>query len=108
MTITTSCPWIVTHGLGDIFVAADATPARPLRVLEIGGGTGGTTAGLLPGADVRDALAPLGRFDVVLVPGESLNDDDVFIDDMPLSTLRASVDAGRLLPAHELISALAA
>jgi len=29
-------------------LAQDATPDRPLRVLEIGAGTGGTTAGLLP------------------------------------------------------------
>lgn len=31
--------------------AAGSTPARPLRVLEIGAGTGGTTAGVLPAFD---------------------------------------------------------
>ncbi|HUF12230.1 MAG TPA: DUF512 domain-containing protein [Longimicrobiales bacterium] len=67
-----------------------------------------TTAGLLPGADVRDALLGRGRFDLALIPGESLNDDDVFIDDLPLAALRASVDTARVVPAHELIAALAA
>lgn len=66
-----------------------------------------TTAGLLPGADMRDAVRERGgRFDLVLIPGESLNDDDVFIDDLPLAALRESVDAARVLPAHELIVAL--
>ena len=68
-----------------------------------------TTAGLLPGVDMRDALlARGGRFDRVLIPGESLNDDDRFIDDLPFVSLRDSIDAGRVLPAHELIAALAA
>ncbi len=68
-----------------------------------------TTAGLLPGADVRDAvLARGGRFDTVMIPAESLNDDDVYIDDLPLASLRASLNAERVLPAYELIAALAA
>lgn len=67
-----------------------------------------TTAGLLPGADLRDALRAAGRFDLALIPGEALNDDDVFIDDLPLAQLRASVDAARVVPAHELIAALSA
>ena len=66
-----------------------------------------TTAGLLPGADVRDAVhARGGRFDLVLIPGEALNDDDVFIDDLPLDSLRGALNATHVLPAHELIAAL--
>ena len=67
-----------------------------------------TTAGLLPGADMRDAVRALGRFDVVLIPAEALNDDDVFIDDLSLAVLRESLDDARVLPAYELIAALAA
>ena len=68
-----------------------------------------TTAGLLPGADMRDAVLARGTpYDLVLIPGETLNDDDRFIDDMPLATLRSALGAARLLPAYELISALAA
>jgi putative radical SAM enzyme (TIGR03279 family) len=49
-----------------------------------------TTAGLLPGSALRDALA--GReLDLALLPGESVNDDGLFIDSMSLDHLRAAV-----------------
>jgi putative radical SAM enzyme (TIGR03279 family) len=49
-----------------------------------------TTAGLLPGAALRDAL--LGRaLDLALLPGESVNDDGLFIDSVSLAQLRAAV-----------------
>ncbi|HSJ26520.1 MAG TPA: DUF512 domain-containing protein [Longimicrobiales bacterium] len=88
-----------------------------------------TTAGLLPGADmlnaVRSAAAGAGitgsmhearsaadaagdGYDVVLLPAETLNDDDMFIDSMPLSTFRETLPAALVAPAHELTSALAA
>jgi putative radical SAM enzyme (TIGR03279 family) len=66
-----------------------------------------TTAGLLPGADIRDAvLARSGRFDRVLVPAEALNDDDIFIDNLPFAELRAALGGARVLPAYELVAAL--
>jgi putative radical SAM enzyme (TIGR03279 family) len=65
-----------------------------------------TTAGLLPGADMRDAVLQAGVFDVVLVPAESLNDDDLFIDNLPLSGLTAALTPARVVAAHELTSAL--
>jgi hypothetical protein len=43
----------------------------------------------------------------VLLPAESLNDDVMFIDSMPLADLEAALAPARLLPAHELASALA-
>jgi putative radical SAM enzyme (TIGR03279 family) len=67
-----------------------------------------TTAGLLPGVDMLDAIravearAPL---DAVLLPAESLNDDDLFIDSLPFDTLRAGVSA-RVVAAHTMGSAL--
>jgi putative radical SAM enzyme (TIGR03279 family) len=66
-----------------------------------------TTAGLLAGRDIADALARVAGFDVVLLPAESLNDDVMFIDSMPLADLEAAFAPARLLPAHELASALA-
>jgi putative radical SAM enzyme (TIGR03279 family) len=42
-----------------------------------------TTAGLLPGRDVLGALRHRTDLDVVLLPGEAINDDRRFIDDMP-------------------------
>lgn len=65
------------------------------------------TAGLLPGADIRDALAVRGPFDAVLLPAEALNDDDLFIDSLPLAALERATGA-RLIPAHTLSAALRA
>jgi putative radical SAM enzyme (TIGR03279 family) len=49
-----------------------------------------TTAGLLPGSALRAALT--GReLDLALLPGESVNDDGLFIDSMSLDHLRATV-----------------
>jgi putative radical SAM enzyme (TIGR03279 family) len=49
-----------------------------------------TTAGLLPGSALCEALA--GReLDLALLPGESVNDDGLFIDNMSFEHLRAAV-----------------
>jgi putative radical SAM enzyme (TIGR03279 family) len=52
-------------------------------------GSSVTCAGLLPGAAFREALS--GRFDLdlALIPGEALNEDMVFMDDLTLTALRA-------------------
>ncbi|HUF49224.1 MAG TPA: DUF512 domain-containing protein [Longimicrobiales bacterium] len=65
-----------------------------------------TTAGLLPGADIMAAVAAAGAFDSVLLPAESLNDDDLFIDSVSLADLRAALHGAVVLPAHELTMAL--
>jgi putative radical SAM enzyme (TIGR03279 family) len=50
-----------------------------------------TTAGLLPGVAMQQALRGRHDLDLVLLPGESVNDDGFFIDNMSLSLLTASV-----------------
>jgi putative radical SAM enzyme (TIGR03279 family) len=65
------------------------------------------TAGLLPGADFIEALTARGPFDIVLLPGESLNADAVFIDDLPFAELTAALAPARVLPGLELTSTLA-
>ncbi len=50
-----------------------------------------TTAGLLPGAAVQAALRLHDDLDLVLLPGESINDDGVFIDNMSFEALTASL-----------------
>ena len=50
-----------------------------------------TCAGLLPGMAFRDALAGRNHFDLALIPGEALNEDAVFMDDMTLSQLQAQI-----------------
>ena len=50
-----------------------------------------TTAGLLPGVAMQAALRGRDDLDLVLLPGESVNDDGLFIDSMSLDLLAASV-----------------
>jgi len=65
-----------------------------------------TTAGLLPGVDIRAALSDHGDFDVALLPAESLNDDALFVDNVPLATLQEQFVGRQLIPAFEITSAL--
>jgi putative radical SAM enzyme (TIGR03279 family) len=50
-----------------------------------------TTAGLLPGVAMQGALRGRRDLDLVLLPGESVNDDGLFIDSMSLDLLTASL-----------------
>jgi putative radical SAM enzyme (TIGR03279 family) len=50
-----------------------------------------TTAGLLPGMAIQQALKGRGDFDLALLPGESVNDDSLFIDSMSFDVLTHSV-----------------
>lgn len=50
-----------------------------------------TTAGLLPGAAVHAALQTFRHLDLALLPGESLNDDALFIDSMSFDALADSI-----------------
>lgn len=65
------------------------------------------TAGLLPGADIARAVEARGEFDTVLLSAETINDDDVFIDDLPLDELRVRLAPARLVLGTELSSILA-
>ncbi len=50
-----------------------------------------TCAGLLPGTAFRAALAARTDLDLALIPGESLNEDGLFVDDLTLSHLQATL-----------------
>ena len=50
-----------------------------------------TCAGLLPGAAFLEALKGRSDLDLALIPGESLNEDQLFMDDVTLDELRGSV-----------------
>ena len=50
-----------------------------------------TTAGLLPGVALQRALAGRRDLDLALLPGEAVNDDGLFMDDMSLDLLAAAV-----------------
>jgi putative radical SAM enzyme (TIGR03279 family) len=49
-----------------------------------------TTAGLLPGTAVQDALRGRADLDLVLLPGECVNDDGLFMDGMSADLLAAA------------------
>lgn len=65
-----------------------------------------TTAGLLPGRDVAAAVEARGAFDAVLIPAEALNDDELFIDDLPLAELRARLGGTAVHAGHQLAATL--
>jgi putative radical SAM enzyme (TIGR03279 family) len=65
-----------------------------------------TTAGLLPGRDIMAALRACADWDLILLPAESLNQDDRFIDDVSLASVAAGYAPVPVVPAHELTAAL--
>lgn len=65
-------------------------------------GEGVTVAGLLGGHDMRAALGEGRREDIVLLPAEALNADEVFVDDYPLSRLERELAPARVLAGHEI------
>jgi putative radical SAM enzyme (TIGR03279 family) len=67
-----------------------------------------TIAGLLGGRDILAALGPGRADDVVVLPAEALNGDDVFIDDLPLSQLEARLAPATILTGYEITEALRA
>jgi NifB/MoaA-like Fe-S oxidoreductase len=54
-------------------------------------GSSVTCAGLLPGAAIQRALAGRRDLDMVLIPGESVNDEGLFMDSMSYELLAAAV-----------------
>ena len=64
-----------------------------------------TTAGLLVGADIRRALAGRTDLDVALIPAESLNEDQVFLDDDTLAAVREALPVPAY-PSYDFIDVL--
>ncbi|HKP49011.1 MAG TPA: DUF512 domain-containing protein [Gemmatimonadales bacterium] len=64
-----------------------------------------TTAGLLPGGAVQQALLGRRDLDLVLIPGESINDDGLFIDSLSLELLQASSPV-EIRPSRDFADAL--
>lgn len=65
-----------------------------------------TVAGLLAGRDMLAAVRNSGEDDLVLLPGESLNADDLFIDSLSLQDFRDTVAPARVVAAYEIPDAL--
>ncbi|MDT8368352.1 MAG: DUF512 domain-containing protein [Longimicrobiales bacterium] len=68
-----------------------------------------TTAGLLAGRDIMAHLLPDTRpGDLILLPGEALNDDDLFIDSLPLDEFEKQLAPARIGIGHLIGDALRA
>jgi putative radical SAM enzyme (TIGR03279 family) len=64
-----------------------------------------TCAGLLPGAAFQEALAQRSDLDLALIPAESLNEDQLFMDDLTLSEVAASTPV-EVRPSYHFTDAL--
>ena len=64
-----------------------------------------TTAGLLVAADVRRVLAGVKDLDAILIPAETLNDNGVFLDDVPLDVVRSELSAP-IHPSYDFVDVL--
>jgi len=81
----------------------------PILVHEVVNGFFGelvTVAGLLGGRELAAAVPDPEARDVILMPQEALNADDLFIDSYSLAEFREAVAPARLLPALEITEGL--
>ena len=65
-----------------------------------------TIAGLLAGADILDAVGRGRGGDLVLLPGEALNGDRLFIDGVTLSKVEDRLAPAAVRTGHDLVEAL--
>ena len=64
-----------------------------------------TTAGLLPGKAIQQALRQREPLDLALLPAEAINDDGLFIDNMSFEMLQAGVSC-EVRPSRDFTDAL--
>lgn len=64
-----------------------------------------TTAGLLVGKDILDALRNRVDLAMALIPAETINEDSVFLDDYPLARLREDLPMP-VFPSYDFIDVL--
>jgi len=60
----------------------------------------------LAGRDLLEAAKDPEPNDLILVPGDALNADNLFIDSLSLSDFRKAVAPARVMPAQEITEAL--
>jgi NifB/MoaA-like Fe-S oxidoreductase len=64
-----------------------------------------TTAGLLVGKDILDALTNRHDLDIALIPAETVNEDAVFLDDHTLANVREALPMP-VFPSYDFIDVL--
>ena len=65
-----------------------------------------TIAGLLGGEDILHALGESRADDLIVLPAEALNADNVFIDNLDLEDFKQRVGGARVLSGYEITDAL--
>ena len=93
---------------GALSRALGGTPVEVTAVTNRFYGETVTVAGLLAGQDLLEAALQGDRApgDVILLPAETLNQDDLFIDSLPLREFEEALAPARVLPAWEIPDAL--
>jgi putative radical SAM enzyme (TIGR03279 family) len=94
------------EGLEPSLREATGASVQVQRVVNEFFGDSVTVAGLLAGRDLVQAAEDPEPNDLILVPGEALNADDLFIDSLSLSDLREAMAPARVIPALEITEAL--
>ncbi len=88
--------------------AATGTEVEVVAVVNQYFGESVTIAGLLGGEDIVRALGDARSGDLVLIPGEALNADDLFIDSLSLESVRRRLAPAQVVSGYELAACLAA
>lgn len=65
-----------------------------------------TVAGLLGGEDILRSLGAGREGEMILLPAEALNADDLFIDSLPLSEFRSRMAPAEVVAGYDLIDSL--
>ena len=65
-------------------------------------------AGLLGGNDILGALEEGREGDLIVLPAEALNADDIFIDNVPLADFSAKLGPAEVRTGYEITEALLA
>ena len=65
-----------------------------------------TIAGLLGGRDIVGAVGDTLEDELVLLPAEALNADDLFVDSLPLGELRAALAPADVVTGYDLLECL--
>jgi putative radical SAM enzyme (TIGR03279 family) len=65
-----------------------------------------TSAGLMSGVDVEQALRPHGDCDLALISRTALNDDDRFLDDVSMAELRGVLPELEICPSENIVDVL--
>ena len=85
---------------------ATGSEVRVLGVVNDFYGESVTVAGLLGGRDIVRAVGDTSEDEVILLPAEALNADDLFIDSLPISEVRAALAPAEVVTGYDLLECL--